>query len=164
MSNPMIISSSPRALIGRSMNVLITLVALLILAFFSAATHGFGQSPYLTNVFLLILLVVGLGFLISLVPKYLKIKNTKYHLEEGQITEESYLFRFMGIYRRTAKLGHLKTIECFSNTLWDVWFFNCGYVCFSAATDDVDFVIRNILHPMQIQIVVEQHCGMKSVV
>ncbi len=148
---PLIIRSSARALLGQFCLPVFFLLLVAGLAFYIRST-----VPDFSDWLLLIVVVVALGFATRALLILLRIKNTEYAIYPNQVQETSYTFKFMGAKNTTVKLNEIKQMNCFSNGLLDVWFFNCGRIQMVTSGDQVDFILENIHRPMEVKDQLEQ--------
>jgi hypothetical protein len=152
---PLIVRSSPRALVSLLIWRVIGLaLALVVIALI--ATYGFAEqtSTPKTSFLIITLCLWGLAFGVEAARAYLRfrrIANTVYRIFPNRIEASSFTFAFMGVQNRTAGLGQLRTIEAHSNSLLDVWFFNCGCVSLTVSGDESDFWLDNIHNPSEVR-------------
>ena len=147
-SAPLIIRSSPRALLGRfAVPVVLLLLGIGVGIYLRVddTTRGVG------NFFLFISAVCGLVLAVRILLAWLRIRHTQYAVHGRQVQESSYLLKFLGAQNNTVKLNEIKQVRCYSNGWLDVWFFDCGKIKMVASGDRVDFVLENIHSPMEVK-------------
>ena len=149
---PVIIHSSPRALIGRFIvDGVAWFVVLIALIVFSVKVSQTGYASAIVPAWITFVVLLSAITLIRLLLAYLRIKNTVYRVYPNKIEVSSYTFRFMGAYNNVANLAQLRQIQAASNGLLDMWFFGCGSVTLTVSGDDWDFVLSDIHDPVAIK-------------
>lgn len=146
-SEPFIVRSSPKALLGRFALPVATVVLFAIGALY---LRQIGSAAF-ANVLLAAdgLFAIGIGIRAALVG--LRIRNTEYAIYDTQLQESSYLLKFLGAKNNTVKLSEVNQIKCYSNGWLDVWFFNCGKIQMVTSGDQVDFIMENVHDPMKVK-------------
>lgn len=144
---PLIIRSSPRALLGRFAPALALIGVVAILGFYFKWRYESGVGAFLLSIAGLALLAVGFRAALA----WLRIRHTQYAVHPNQVQESSYLLKFLGARNNTVKLNEIKQLRCYSNGWLDVWFFNCGKIQMVTSGDQVDFIMQNVHDPMALK-------------
>ena len=153
MHFPIIVRSSPKALLSKYVPYTIVWIGLLF---------GLSISPEEWEIpkgfVVAILLCVLLFLMLKAFFQYLRINNTTYSIYPNQLQERSYLFKFLGIKNSTINLREMRQIQAFSNTFLDVLFFNCGGITLTVSGDLADFQLTNIHNPGRVKVILEEVC------
>ena len=145
---PLIIRSSPRALLGRfAIPTTLLLVTFLVGLYLLMREHTASGGRFVLVIAAVAALVVAIRVLLA----WLRIRHTEYAVHPSQVQESSYLLKFLGATNNTVKLNEIKQVRCYSNGWLDVWFFNCGKIQMVTSGDQVDFIMENVFDPMKLK-------------
>ena len=153
MHFPVIVKSSPRALLSKFVPYTIVWLGLLFTLVLTPKEWEIPKGPVFG-----ILLCILFFLMLKAFFQYLRIKNTTYSIYPNQLQEHSYLFKFLGVQNSTINLAETRQIQAFSNTFLDVLFFNCGGVTLTVSGDLADFQIKNIHNPGAVKVLIEEIC------
>ena len=145
---PLIIRSSPRALLGRfAVPSISLLVTFLIGIYLLLQEHTANGGKFLLVSAFLATMVATTRLLMA----WLRIRHTDYAVYPNQVQESSYLLKMLGARNNTVRLNEIKQLHCYSNGWLDVWFSNCGKIQMVTSGDQVDFIMENVFDPMKLK-------------
>ena len=145
---PLVIRSSPRALLGRFVIPAALLIISSLVGFYLLMQeHTSSGGKFVLVIAALATLVVAFRAFIA----WLRIRHTQYAVHPNQVQESSYLLKVLGARNNTVKLNEIKQVRCYSNGWLDVWFFNCGKIQMVTSGDQVDFIMENVYDPMMLK-------------
>ena len=148
MNWPVVIHSSPKALLSKYFGPSFIFLILLVITIIIKVDY----KPFPVIVMLIMAAVYGIKIPLA----YLRIKHTVYKIYQNKLESNSYLFKFMGVSNNVINLAQLRQIKAFSNSYFDVWFFNCGKVIITVSGDYPDFIMTNVYKPMVIKAYIEK--------
>jgi len=62
----------------------------------------------------------------------------------------------MGAENNTVNLTQLRQIQCYRNSMLDVWFFACGWISITVSGDASDFKLSDIYQPEKVRRQIEE--------
>jgi len=149
---PVIINSSPRAVFANITGLVVRWIALMIFTIISTVLLPW---PWLGKVLCLGIIIFAPIDLIRILIKIKRLKQTEFRIYRNKIEASSYLFRFMGTSNNIISLNQIRQIRSNTNSLLDLWFFDCGSVTITVAGDLTDMKLTNLYQPGNTRVIIE---------